>query len=158
MPACYGSSTITTPGFVLRSLHTIHQLHPDGATEAALRSGFAYYYQHLFRAGRIPVNDYGAYPVDIHACAESILCCSQLAQTFSPAANRATATLRWTYGHLRDAHGPALKYRKYPFFTSRIAFPRWGIAWTYRAVAEYLHFFFTRQGVLPEDENESGAE
>ncbi len=132
-------------GFVLRSLHTIHSLRPSQELESALRCGFSFYYQHLFQKRRMPVHAFAAYPVDIHTCAEGILCCSTLARRFPAAERCAIGCLRWTYAHLRDRKGPGLHYRRYPWFTSKIAFPRWGVAWMYRALCEYLAHFTARE-------------
>jgi hypothetical protein len=128
-------------GFVLRSLHGIHELRPDLGVEKPLKKAFQFYRTLSSPAG-MPLNEYGAYPVDIHACAEAILCGAQLSKRFPPARNLAILTLRWTYWYLRNPVDGAPWYRKYPYYTSRIVFPRWSVAWMYRAMAEYLYTFY----------------
>lgn len=127
-------------GFVLRSLHAIRHATGDDTLDAVIRKGFAFYKQHLFHPPwGMPINEYGAYPVDIHACAEAILCPSVLARDVLAARGFADLPLRWTHYFLRDRKTGLPWYRKYPRFTSRISFPRWGTAWVYYAMAEYLY-------------------
>ena len=127
-------------GFVLRSLHGIAEAREDEEVTAALRKGFRYY-RNLFTSAGMPIHEYGLYPVDIHACAEAVLCTSMLSRRLSGAKKLAVASLRWSHEHMWDRERRVLAYRKYPLFTSRITFPRWGIAWMYRALAEYLIHF-----------------
>lgn len=131
-------------GFVLRSLQGINAVHPDAIVEKALAHGYAYYRKHLYGPYGVPVTAAGRYPVDIHACAESVLCPSVLSSWRRGTLEMATLGLRWTHWYLRRKDG-APYYRKYPFFTSRIVFPRWGVAWMYLAMAEYL-FAMSRAG------------
>jgi hypothetical protein len=43
---------------------------------------------------------------------------------------------------MRNLKTGELYYRRYPFFVSKITFPRWGVAWMFRAIAEYLSRFY----------------
>ncbi|MBI1320537.1 MAG: hypothetical protein GC168_16555 [Candidatus Hydrogenedens sp.] len=126
-------------GYVLRSLHAIGKLHDDDRIGRAVRKGFAYYKEHLFEQGTwAPVNGYGKFPVDIHACAEGILCPSVLSDDVLGARGIATFVVRWTWFYLRDRDTNAPWYRLYPGFTSKIIYPRWGVAWLYWALTECL--------------------
>lgn len=129
-------------GFVLRALHGINTVMPSPELVEAIEKGYAFY-RTLIRRDGMPVNAYGPWPVDIHACAEGILCNSVLADQKPGALITALLVMRWTHFNMRAPRDGAPRYRKYPFFTSRIAFPRWGVAWMYRALAEYL--FATRE-------------
>ncbi|HEX73081.1 MAG TPA: hypothetical protein ENN65_07175 [Candidatus Hydrogenedentes bacterium] len=128
-------------GFVLRSLHRIYLLRREEPLRDALRKGFRYYQQKLFLPSGMPVNAYGRYPVDIHACAEAVLCCSVLSESIAGAKNQAIRTMRWTWYRLRRPDDGAPMYRAYPGYTVRIIFPRWGVAWMHRALAEYVYRF-----------------
>lgn len=128
----------------LRALRIIQIHRPGQDVESALRCGFSYYYQHLLEHRRIPIQADTAYPVDIRDCASALLCCAALAPLFSPAERCAIGVMRWTWSNLRAANGSALHYRKYRWFTSRIAFPGWSAAWMYYALAEYLHYFLDK--------------
>lgn len=125
-------------GFVLRSLHAIRGITGDAELDAPLRSGFGFYKKKLLSPNGMPRNAHGVYPVDIHACAEAVLCPSVLARDVLAARGTGDAPLRWTYANLRDPLTGLPWYRKYPFFTSRIHLPRWGTAWMYYALSEYL--------------------
>ena len=129
-------------GFVLRALYGINSVLPSPELSGALKKGYRFY-RTLIRPDGTPINAYGTWPVDIHACAEGILCNSVLAELRPGAIDAALLVMRWTHYNMRDPRDGAPRYRAYPFFTSRIVFPRWGVAWMYRALAEYL--FVTRK-------------
>jgi len=127
-------------GFVLRSLHAIAQATGREDCRAAVKSGFAYFKNHLHEGSYfMPVNSYGRYPVDIHACAEAVLCPSVLKDDVLAARGMPSQALKWPHWYLRDHTTHVPLYRKYPWFTARIYFPRWGGAWMYYAMAEMLY-------------------
>lgn len=128
-------------GFVLRSLHRFYLLRQDEALRDALRKGFRYYQQQLFLPEGMPINAYGRYPVDIHACAEAVLCASVLSESVVGAKNQAIRAMRWAWHRMRRPSDGAPMYRAYPWHTVNIAFPRWGVAWMHRALAEYCFRF-----------------
>ena len=127
-------------GFVLRSLHAIHTADPHPATLQALQQGFTYY-KRLHTPIGMPINAYARYPVDIHACAEAILCSTVLSSTMPAAKTLPIPTIRWSYRYLRQAPTGAPYYRRYPGFTSPLVSTRWGVAWFYRALAEFCYRF-----------------
>lgn len=126
-------------GFVLRSLAGIYEITGDATLLPVIRSGFTYYRKELFGPWGMPINKHGKLPVDIHACAEGVLCPTRLAEHVIAAKGMAHLTLRWAHFFLRDRATGGPWYRKYPFFTSKIIYPRWGAAWMYFAICEYLH-------------------
>lgn len=139
-------------GFVLRSLYGIRDSlragaahDPEQAEEVleSLHRGYRFY-RRLFSAEGMPLTGRGKYPVDIHSCAEAVLCPVTLSGIISSARHQGILALRWAYYYMRDERTGAPFYRKYPFFTSRIHFPRWGTAWMYRAIAEYLWRLYPR--------------
>ncbi len=130
-------------GFVLRSLFEIQGLglHSDedasiGLSKAILR-GFAFYRKNLFAEDGCPVTLAGRYPVDIHACAEGMLCPSLLSAWQPDALALATRTMYWTSRHLRNPKNGLPYYRQYPGFVSKLHCPRWGLAWIFLALSEY---------------------
>ena len=124
-------------GFVLRSLAEIDQVLRSADVAAQIARGFAFYCEHLFDTDGAPKTLKGKYPVDIHACAEGILCPSVLSDCKPDCLAIAARTMRWTSAHLRNPVTGVPYYRKYPWFTSRLYCPRWGLAWMYRALCEY---------------------
>ncbi len=125
-------------GFVLRSLHEIYADTSSADVTRALDAGYAYYRDNLFLPDGMPITQYARYPVDIHACAEAILCPSILADLYPDAQGLADAAFNWTANHMRNPRTFLPYYRRYPFFTSRLLCTRWGLAWTYCALSEYL--------------------
>lgn len=128
-------------GFVLRSLSAINRHAESPVVEKALRRGYQFHRATLYRADGMPVNEGAAYPVNIHACAESILCPTLLGGDMMGSKKQAILALRWTWSAMRDPATGAPYYRKYRGFTSRITHTRWGVAWMYRTLAEYLWRF-----------------
>lgn len=126
-------------GFVLRSLFALQEAHPLPEADKALWRGFDFYRKHLFSPWGAPQSIHAKYPVDIHACAEAVLCPSVLAAQRGTALQLATISLRWAHWYLRDPKSGATYYRRYPRYSSKLVCPRWGIAWMYRAVTEYLY-------------------
>lgn len=133
-------------GFVLRSLHGIAQVLGDDEAAlrdeclAALRKGFAFYKERLHQGAYFqPINLHATWPTDIHMAAEAILCPAVVKDRVLTARGMAPLSLKWAHWFLRDHKTSLPHYRKYPYFTSQIAFPRWGTAWMYYALAEYLY-------------------
>lgn len=125
-------------GFVLRSLAAINRHADNKIIATALRRGYTYYKTSLCGDDGIPLTEAGTYPVNIHACAEAILCPVVLSQVIMGTKKQSILALRWTWYAMRDPKNGAPYYRKYKGFTSKIAYPRWGVAWMYRSLAEYL--------------------
>lgn len=129
-------------GFVLRSLYEIRQIAGPETVQpglhGALERGYAFYRDHLFESNGMPITAHAKYPVDIHACAEAILCPSILSPLFPGALDLAHNSLNWTARHMRDPKTGLPYYRKYPFFTARLTCPRWGVAWIFYALCEHL--------------------
>lgn len=124
-------------GFVLRALDDLLQESGWEDLEGPLARGYTYYIQNLFAEGCIPcLTNRSCFPVDIHSCAEAILCLSQLAHRFPDAMEHATRVLDWTLANMRD-RGGFFYYRRYRYFTAKIPYMRWGQAWMIKALTEY---------------------
>ncbi|MGC9052460.1 MAG: hypothetical protein ACP5KS_01110 [Candidatus Hydrogenedens sp.] len=129
-------------GFVLRSLYGIYKLEPNEVLKEKILKGFQYYATLFEECGQPYFAENKKWPVDIHACAEGILCPSILAEVIPAAHVLAVFVLRWAWFHMRNLKTGELYYRRYPFFISKITFPRWGVALMFRAIAEYLSRFY----------------
>lgn len=125
-------------GFVLRSLFEIHEFVPSDGLRQQIQRGFEFYRKRLFAADGCPITLAGRYPVDIHACAEGILCPSVFSAWQPDALAIATRTMYWTSRHLRNPQNGLPYYRQYPGFVSKLHCPRWGLAWMFLALSEYL--------------------
>jgi len=125
-------------GFVLRALLDIYQIDPKPEILAALRKGIHFYRESLLVGDQIPKHTAKRlYPVDIHSCAEAILCCSALSEIFPELLHVAGGVTAWTVEKMQDPTG-FFYYRKYHMYTSKIGFIRWGQAWMMLALSEYL--------------------
>lgn len=125
-------------GFVLRALDDLVCATDEIALRAALDKGYAFYLGRLFDGGRVPrFTDARSYPIDIHSCAEAILCLSQLAGRYADALARAEVVAAWTLSHMRHPDGYFF-YRRYRWFTIRVPYMRWGQAWMMVALTRLL--------------------
>lgn len=122
-------------GFVLRALHGYACLGYEGA-DAALQRGWRFYAQEFVSADGYTRTYEGLdVPVNIHGCAESILCGAALAGRFPDAINLARCTFAWTTQNLRNADG-SFGYGIFSYGYQPMAYTRWGEAWMLRALSE----------------------
>jgi hypothetical protein len=116
-------------GFVLRALDDLLRATGWQDLREPLDRGYVFYTQRLFDEGCIPrLTEASRYPVDIHSCAEAVLCLSQLSARYEDALSRACAVADWTLAHMRHPSG-TFYYRRYRWLTIKIPYMRWGQAW-----------------------------
>jgi hypothetical protein len=75
------------------------------------------------------------WPTDIHSQSQGIITFSKLKdldRNYLPFAKKIAA---WTITHMQDKKG-YFYFRKYPWFTNRIPYMRWGQAWMMLALSE----------------------
>lgn len=129
-------------GFELRSLHGFWEASGDVEVHRAFGAYYDFYVRHLFtREGAPKGTPLRLYPVDIHSCAEALLCHAMLA----PAEPRSRAALprllAWVLSRMQLPDG-SFRYmiRKAGPARWRLNIPymRWGQAWMLRALAEVL--------------------
>ena len=138
-------------GFNLRCLDVLERrlnLAEAGLSEIgpALEGGYHFYVEHFFNPDGLPrYSEHADYPVDIHGCAEALVCLSQLDARFPDAAALAERSRRWTLAHMQAGDGH-FYYRRYPFYTIRFPFVRWSQAWMLRGLAaHHLRFSSSSQ-------------
>jgi hypothetical protein len=80
------------------------------------------------------------YPIDIHHQAQGIITFSKLHSTFKDTEylNFSKKIAEWTIENMQDKKG-YFYYQKWPFFTNKISYIRWGQAWMMLALSEYLN-------------------
>ena len=130
-------------GFVLRHLDTVMTLCSADFIDAPLRKGFDFYKARLFDNG-IPKNTPDSlYPIDIHSCAEALLCLAQLAPKFGghelmmSVFMFCTERMRHEDGYyVSDLHRSMLGERR-----TEIPYMRWGQAWMLLAFARADAYF-----------------
>ena len=125
-------------GFVLRSLYSIYETITEKRVFEALSNGYQFYRDNLFEDKTVPkMRPYSKYPINIHSCAEAILCMSKLSHVFPDALDYARNAFRWTKDNMQDKDGH-FYYRRTEHRVDRIAYIRWGQAWMIRALANLL--------------------
>lgn len=122
-------------GFVLRNLFEVYKITKDEVLWTCINKGLAFYTTNLFEKAQIPKFHHNiSYPIDIHACAESILCLSKLSEVDPKAIKIAETVATWTIENMQSTDG-YFYYRKYRLFTSKIPYIRWGQAWMLYALS-----------------------
>jgi len=131
-------------GFVLRMLHSIWQLTKKEEIYHSLKKCYDHYIKNLFEKETIPkLLPERKYRIDIHSCAESINCLSELSDTFQSGLSISHNVANWTINNLQDEKGyfyyGILKSRfTQRTFTSKISYMRWGQAWMLKALSSLL--------------------
>jgi hypothetical protein len=130
-------------GFVLRMLHSIWKITQRNDVYNALEKGYHFYLNNFFENNTIPwLKPNQKYRIDIHSCAESINCLTDLSETFDKGIETAKNVLDWTIKNLQDKTGYFYyginKNRFLKFtYTSKIAYMRWSQAWMLKALSNY---------------------
>ncbi|NPV10179.1 MAG: hypothetical protein HPY57_00090 [Ignavibacteria bacterium] len=126
-------------GFILRALYDIYKVSPDERILNAISKGMEFYRNKLVNEDGSPLYRVNRkYPIDIHSCAETILCFSQISPLNQKYLNIALRTANWTIDNMQDKSG-YFYYRKYPFHKVKIAYLRWSEAWMYFALAKLIY-------------------
>lgn len=125
-------------GFVLRSLYSIYQMTINTRILSSITRCFHHYLKHLFYENTIPRFQPGhTYPVNIHSCAEAILCLSTLLNDFPEGRETLRNTTLWTIKEMQTNAGwfiYMIKRRMGMRWKIRIPYIRWGQAWMIRAL------------------------
>jgi len=134
-------------GFVLRALYSIYKTvasNPCGCSEASdlfvkIKRCYRHYLTNFFEDDTIPkLKPDSKYPINIHSCAEAILCLSTLSEDFSEGLEILKKTTMWTIDNMQDKKG-YFYYMIYPNRTIKIPYIRWAQAWMLNALSMYLH-------------------
>lgn len=118
-------------GFILDALFHIRNIYQlqDPHLDEALKKGAAWYYQQQFTAeGRSLRRLPRKWPADIHAQAQGILSFSLLKDLHPAYGPFADTIAHWTIAKMYASQG-YFYYQRYPLFTVRMPFMRWGQAW-----------------------------
>lgn len=129
-------------GFEIRMLHAMWTLTGDERYHQAAAGYYAFYRRLLFSPDGSPKTTLDrAYPIDIHACAEAILCNATLAKTFPDARELLPEVVKWVIANMQTQKGwfafeiIERGSRKYKV---NVPYIRWGQAWMLRALTEAL--------------------
>lgn len=129
-------------GFEIRMLYGIWKNTEDERFREAYVKYFEWYLKNMFEDdGIIPkLTPDSKYPIDIHSCAEAILCQATLVQDHPEQKQHLEKTLEWVIRTMEYGEGTYTHMlRKIPFMGElcvNIPMIRWGQAWMLRALSE----------------------
>lgn len=127
-------------GFILDDLYdfTKHIRPSDDRYTKALLKGAEFYKNEQFLPdGRAKWRCPRIYPIDIHNQAQGIVTFSKLSEIRPEYLNFAVVIAKWTIENMQDESG-YFYYQKWPRFTNRIPYIRWGQAWMMLALSSLL--------------------
>lgn len=130
-------------GFEIRCLYGLWKSTADAHIGRALRAYHAFYKERLFQDRTVPkMTPTRLYPVDVHSCAEAILCHSTLAPDFAEAWDYIYHVTPWVLQQMQHREGwfiyridhlpGGIRHRL------NIPYVRWGQAWMLLALAMLL--------------------
>lgn len=128
-------------GFEIRSLYSIWKLTNNLDVYKALRYYYKFYLKNLFTDMKIlKMTPKRKYPVNIHSCAEAILCNSMLTKDFPEGKKYLVNSLKWIIENMQTKEGwfiYMIRNIKGIRWKIKIPYIRWGQAWMLRGLSEY---------------------
>jgi len=129
-------------GFKIRSLYSIWRLTGSKKIYSAVSKYYKFYLNNFFKDKTIPkITPKNIYPIDVHACAEAILCNSLLQDDFSEAKEYLENSIKWIIKNMQTKEGWFI-YRIENLLGIKwkveIPYIRWGQAWILNALSYTL--------------------
>ena len=130
-------------GFEIRSLYGIWKSTKDAGVYRALKSYYGFYKEYLFQDKALPkMTPASLYPVNIHSCAEAILCHSTLAPDFPEGREYLSRCAPWAIDQMQHRDGWFIYMIRdiggWFRYSVKIPYIRWGQAWMLRALTACL--------------------
>ena len=142
-------------GFILRHLETIRRNTAADFISEPLARGYDFYIDRLFTQDGIPkFSPDSLYPIDIHSCAEAILCICQLGPEFG-GLERIARVMEFTQEKMRTTDGwyvAALRKKRGLEVPVSVPFMRWGQAWMLLALARLQAALNETPSLIPESQ------
>jgi hypothetical protein len=121
-------------GYVLVCFREYAQRTGDHQFEAVTEKGWNYYRDHFFEGGQVPrYFDTSTYPIDITACAQSILTLAAFAE-----GRMREVVCSWVVENMQKPDG-SFVYQIRRTHTNRISYMRWGAAWMLVALSRMAY-------------------
>jgi hypothetical protein len=128
-------------GFEIRCLYQLWKHTEYEPLKKAYSRYFDWYNNHMFQNNTKPlIKPNQLYPINIHACAESILCRSKLLPDHPEFEGQILQTLEWISKTMEYKPGQYTYIRQKLLgipISSKIPMLRWGQAWMLRSLSEY---------------------
>jgi len=122
-------------GFNLEAIRRFLREREGLEYQAAYEQGIAYYAENFFLSDGTPKYYHDrVYPLDIHAPAQALVFFSGEGEAYRELTDR---VLSWMVKHMWDARG-YFYFRKGRYLTNKIPYMRWGQAWAFHALTEYV--------------------
>jgi hypothetical protein len=129
-------------GFVLRALYSIYKITKDYQLFMKIGKCYHHYLENFFENNMVPKLKPGSkYPINIHSCAEAILCLSTLSEDFPEGLETLKRMTAWTIQNMQDKKG-YFYYMVLPKRTIKIPYIRWAQAWMLNALSMYYQIRF----------------
>ena len=97
--------------------------------------GIRFYQENFFLADGTPKYFHDQiYPIDIHSPAQAVVFFSGMGMQYADLTRR---VLFWMIKNMQDEAG-YFYFQKYPHYMNKIPYMRWGQAWAFHALTEYL--------------------
>ncbi|MCD6172022.1 MAG: hypothetical protein J7J36_06410 [Thermoplasmata archaeon] len=127
-------------GFEIRSLYSVWKLTGEERVHEAVEKYYRFYLTNLFKDKTIPkLTPQRTYPINIHACAEALICNATLAPDFPEAREYLNNATYWVIKNMQDKSGYFI-YAIYNFkgikWKVKIPYIRWGQAWMLKGLSE----------------------
>jgi len=127
-------------GFEIRALYSIWKNINDNRIFNAVKRYYSFYLKNFFENKSIPkLTPKNKYPINIHACAEALLCNATLIYDFPEGKEYLSNATRWVIKNMQDKTGYFYyMLRKLRGIEIKIKIPyvRWGQAWMLKALSE----------------------
>ena len=127
-------------GFEIRMLYGMWKLTGDERYRRAVRRYYRFYRKNLFLEGCVPkISPQRVYPINIHSCAEAILCNATVAEELEEARELLPRVVAWTVERMQTRAGwfiYMIRSHKGRERKVRVPYIRWGQAWMLRALAQ----------------------
>jgi hypothetical protein len=121
-------------GYVLVCFREYAQRTGDYQFEAVTQKGWDYYRDHFFESAQVPrYFDTSTYPIDITACAQSILTLSAFGDR-----RMREAVWSWVVDNMQKPDG-SFVYQIRKTHTNQISYMRWGAAWMLAALSRVAY-------------------
>ena len=128
-------------GFVLRALYSIYKITEERQLFSRIEKCYHHYLENFFENNMIPkIRPDSKYPINIHSCAEAILCLSTLSEDFHEGLETLERTTMWTIENMQDKQG-YFYYMMYPKRIIKIPYIRWAQAWMLYSLSNLLKVY-----------------
>ena len=141
-------------GFEIRSLYEIWKSTNDKKVYNSLKRYYEFYCGRMFTNEGIPkMTPKALFPINIHSCAEAILCHSTLAEDFPEAYNYLNKCVPWILQNMQHSDGYFIymirKSKGNVNWKVKIPYMRWGQAWMLRALSQYFTLLSDKKTMSP---------